>query len=242
MRLRTSPSRNQRPKSTKIPSEWSRAWRPGVMTAAGGVQLARTLEALPEHRQEALLWHYASTLDHDGVANLVAAGTLTCNLGEPAPPLTGARLGSDGRYHLCDGDRLICSHRRVSNGAGEWVYRHKDDCCWWSEGVQFRLQVPPGRDPETLRRRVISWKVTVHGESVEPSLVPRRQRCPVDLNPWPPDMTTSTRTGRMRRALVEALGAQCHAWNTNLRATLQAGLQARLTYPSGRIGPSSPAT
>jgi hypothetical protein len=185
-----------------------------------------TLDELPEHRREALLWRFALELDYDGMDDLVRERSQRpCRVarlaGLAAPDSTGlesaavAVLGDDGRYHLRTGDRLVCAtrgrHRAAAGG-----YPHKQWCYWWvGDTGEYRIQAPPGvaYEPRRHRSRTVSWVVRLTGQTQPLALVAPGERCREEgtWQAWPAHLTVATPLGRVRLVLVEALGDGCHA-------------------------------
>jgi hypothetical protein len=60
----------------------------------------------------------------------------------------------------------------------------------------------------------VRWSVALTGHQLDPALVPWTQRCPVDVHVlgWPSVATARPGPiGKVRAALITALGASCHA-------------------------------
>src|SRR5688500_4197381 len=100
-----------------------------------------TLDDLPMHRQEALLWRYALELDYDGVDDLVRAADprpcMSAWVDVDEPRLGPAELGDDGRFHLrVDGELLCALKRRRRDAPG--VARHQVNYQWWTDGRSYR--------------------------------------------------------------------------------------------------------
>ncbi|MEU5942873.1 endonuclease domain-containing protein [Micromonospora sp. NPDC047548] len=185
------------------------AWRPA--TVAGG------LVDLPEHRRDALLWHFAYErmycgLDYDAVDELVREQSpVPCLSQAPGPEreknITAA-LGSDGRYHLCHGPVPVCGSRPC-RGNGSGVYRHQEEVRWWLSAAGYHISIPPGA-AAVRQVRVVRWLVELVEVGIDPALVRGRQRCRERAD-WPGYQGPDTPLGRVRAALVAAAGPWCHA-------------------------------
>jgi hypothetical protein len=181
-----------------------------VEEISGEAVPAGSLDGLPGHRRETLLWRYAVSMDWVAVDEAVrAAGTRPC-LGAGVPG-EGERLavrGSDGRFHLLYGSKALCEARRKTVGPVPHTIKY----AWWSDGVLYRRQVPASRPQEgTYQWRTVRWAVDLLGEDVAAAAVPTRQRCPIDAQRgyWPTCIDPSTPLGRIRRTLVDAFGPHC---------------------------------
>jgi hypothetical protein len=89
---------------------------------------------------------------------------------------------------------------------------NRKECLWFVDARGYRLLPNLAEDP-TTHRRWKRWKITLLDTTADPIDVPRRARCPLpetrDL--WPAPVDPTTRLGRIRRLLLDALGPRCHA-------------------------------
>ncbi|MGV9567784.1 endonuclease domain-containing protein [Streptomyces sp. NPDC003480] len=174
-----------------------------------------SLDELPPYRRAQLLWRWA----HQGVAfveDLVRdAEKQPCRLPSPPPGPPGRTLavpGDDGRFHLERAGRMLCGD---TEAAGVWSHRQQ---CGWVEREHGPQEWKGGRldDSETVvwRSLVVEWPVRVTGPGVDPGTVDRPDRChggPYELmHLWPPRPARTASIRRLRAALVDALGADCH--------------------------------
>ncbi|WP_330457692.1 endonuclease VII domain-containing protein [Streptomyces sp. NBC_00820] len=172
-----------------------------------------TLDDLPPYRRAKLLWDNAH-FGVWGVDQMVreAAGTPCRLTSAPVPDSPRmAVLGDDGRYHLMSGDQMHCSKKLLV----EQGWEHRQDCSWWSTSAGA---VQAG-DYEQYRCLDQRWFVNLVGEEGVPlDSVPAGLRCqghgyggPYEsFHYWPPPPARTREVRRLRTALVEALGADCH--------------------------------
>ncbi|MBQ0888601.1 hypothetical protein KBZ94_27390 [Streptomyces sp. RM72] len=128
---------------------------------------------------------------------------------------TTAILGSDGLWHLRLGTAMVCSNaaRRFldldapSPSPGTVIphsYRAR-----FHDGL-VGLEQPGAPD----------WDVALTGEERQPDLVPRGERCPINLDQgdWAPCSVVSRSDwkGRKRNLYIAAAGPMCHACGDNL--------------------------
>ncbi|MFF0092696.1 endonuclease domain-containing protein [Streptomyces canus] len=167
-----------------------------------------TLDDLPPYRRAKLLWDYAH-FGVPGIEDMVRerAGQ-PCRLSGvvvPASPRV-AVLGSDGRRHLMSDGRLICSDRASAQG-----WEHRQYCAW---GQTPQGPVEDHRVAEAYQSIVAGWLVRLVDEGVPPESVPVEQRCgggPYGgFHYWPPPPARTSAVRRLRAALVDALGPDCH--------------------------------
>jgi recombination endonuclease VII len=186
-----------------------------------------SLDELPDHRREHLLWQHALTLDYEGVEDLVLAlAQQPCRWRWNNTPdgLTDASavLGDDGRYHLLLADILVCDEdsHRPDRAAAAGRFGHGQRCYWWTDGTSYRVQPPqttgPRRPVGTTRRtatRTVTWTVALTGVVTAPELVPPSHRCPCAgaRMRWPAQHTPATPIGRIRIQLAAEFGSACHA-------------------------------
>jgi hypothetical protein len=173
-----------------------------------------SLDELPPYRRAQLLWRWA----HQGVPfveDLVRdAEKRPCRLPTPPPGPPGRTLavpGDDGRFHLERAGRMLCGE---AEAAGAWSHRQH---CGWIEREHGPQEWMGGRqdDPEAAFVSVMAgWPVRAIGPGVDPGTVDRSQRCLAGryalLHLWPPRPARTASIRRLRAALVDALGADCH--------------------------------
>lgn len=141
----------------------------------------------PEHRREALLWHYALELDYDGVDDLVRPGeSAACDWqwNQPHDGHPAAKLGDDGRYHLFRAGVLMCSEVRQPTPAQQQsmangLHPHQRRFSWWTDGNEYRI-FPP-RSAVDWQRRIVTgevrWTIRLAVVEEDPAVVPPRLRC-----------------------------------------------------------------
>jgi hypothetical protein len=172
-----------------------------------------TLDDLPPYRRAKLLWRWA----HQGLPYVeqlvIEAASRPCRLPRPPFNLLGttlAFLGSDGRRHLARADQLLCGK---DAGAGGWS--HRQHCGWIETGDGPREWKGGLVDDDIVWGGVeATWTVDPAGPGIDPGLVPKRERCAAGphslLHCWPPPPARTASVRRMRAALVDALGPDCH--------------------------------
>lgn len=166
------------------------------------------LDDLPPYRRAKLLWEFP----HDGVDGI--NDRMRELAGEPCylssgPKPSSPRVavpGSDGRYHLvCDG-RMICAEGRTDEG-----WSHLQHCSWTEIDGILIDGYRAGGVFESIKQE---WSVQHLPESVTPSTVPLEQRCQYGtygvFHFWPPPPAKTSVVRRLRTALIEALGEDCH--------------------------------
>lgn len=174
------------------------------------------LADLPEHRRDALLWHFAyegtyGGLDYEGVDDLVQERSsrlcLPANRAVETVPAFTAALGTDGRYHLCRENVPVCGGTRRRSDAAIG-YRHELRHHWWVSLSGYHARAS---EAAAARRheRIVGWVVQLVGEHIDPVQVRGRQRCPIRAE-WPSYQGPDTPLGRLRAVLAEALGPLCH--------------------------------
>lgn len=181
----------------------------------------RCLGELPERRREMLLWTAALLLDYDGVEDDVLHRAQRECAWRYYPAGTQhllARRGSDGRYHLCVGERVVCGEHieRRRRGEASGVVRHEQWCYWWTDGVRYRLQPPAGEPFLAHEQRpfpTVRWSFRLTGDTAAPDTVPPRRRCPTHgaRALWPAHLNPATTRGRLRLRLATEFGHLCHA-------------------------------
>jgi Recombination endonuclease VII len=188
------------------------------------------IDDFPLHRQRAILWRFI--LDYSNLpeyavrdeaaidAMIHAVGTKVCPMAVYRSPGDGtprAERGSDGRFHLIVGDRMLCS-AGVRSGA----YRHNQSLCWWTDQQRYSVQAPasawqvgPDELPKlvvgTSTRREVRWSATLIGEVTDPATVHPTHRCPAYSSSYWPGHINKGPLGRIRAQLVAAFGPSCHA-------------------------------
>jgi hypothetical protein len=172
-----------------------------------------SLDELPPYRRAQLLWLFAER-GLVGVEDLVRdAENRPCRLpsAPPWPPgKTLALPGDDGRFHLERGGRMLCDD---AEAAGGWS--HRQHCEWIDSGSgaeEWRGGIAP--DPLIWGSLVAEWVVRPTGPGVDPGTVDRRHRCIggeyLLRHMWPPRPARTAAIRRLRAALVDALGPDCH--------------------------------
>ncbi|WP_185149011.1 endonuclease domain-containing protein [Streptomyces sp. Ag109_O5-1] len=168
-----------------------------------------TLDDLPPYRRAKLLWELA----HFGVAGVdqmvrERAG-VPCRLsGEPKPSSPRvAVLGDDGRFHLMSDGKLLCAQGRTEQ---RWEHTQ---ICSWTETSGGLLQ--GYRSDGTHESVAHTWLAQAADEGVPSTALRPEQRCQSDnytvtMHYWPPLPARTAPVRRMRAALVEALGPDCH--------------------------------
>jgi hypothetical protein len=175
-----------------------------------------TLDDLPQHRRDALLWRYAMRLDYGEVDELVRERSLRPCIRQNGPVVESGRLavlGDDGRYHLCiDGTPVCRPQRQRKNAKG---HRHEMFFSWWTDGTIYRIHPPQGvpSEPSRHRRVKVTWIVTLTRQALDPALIPHAERCPMwqCRQHWPPYDRPGSDLTRIRAAVIAALGPGCHA-------------------------------
>lgn len=194
------------------------------------VTTAATLAELPAARRELLLWRWLPELDYDGVelhfqGLREARGAGPCQPSQVQSPGDRAGdtavLGDDGRYHLHDGNRLLCAvHRydiRSAPAAGPGPIIHEMRAHWWTDGTRHLLNAPRnGRVLGADGDRLVQWPVRLTTEHADPASVPNRRRCPVNAHfgLWPRFVDPATQKGRIRAQLVAEFGPRCAVCRT----------------------------
>ncbi|MET9765056.1 endonuclease domain-containing protein [Streptomyces sp. NPDC006372] len=171
-----------------------------------------TLDDLTPYRRAKLLWRwahhglpYVEQLVIDAASGPCRLPRLFFNLSGTTPAFTG----SDGRHHLAR-DELLCGK---DAGAGAWSHRKH---CEWIEAGDGPRERKGGRvDADVVWGGVeATWTVTRAGPGIDPGLVPKRERCiagPYELlHCWPPPRARTASVRRMRAALVDLRGPDCH--------------------------------
>ncbi|MDX3165896.1 endonuclease domain-containing protein [Streptomyces scabiei] len=174
-----------------------------------------TLDDLSPYRRAKLLWRWA----HQGlhfVEQLVADGAShPCHLptAPPGPPGTALAVpGDDGRHHLVRAGRMMCGETETATDGG-WPHRQY---CSWTETDDGPQEWTGGRDGGdiTWGDSHTEWAVRPAGEGVDPGTVPRRERCVAGryttMHSWPPPPARTASIRRLRAALVNTLGPDCH--------------------------------
>lgn len=173
------------------------------------------LDDLPPYRRAKLLWRWA----HQGVRSVEQrvryADGEPCGLPTPPPGPSGrtvAVLGDDGLHHLSRGGQMLCCTGKTNEDA--WV--HQQPCGWLDLGNGPQDWQWSVDEPAVATRHVLSvkWHVRPAGPDVDPGTIARRDRCRAGdymvAHSWPPPPARTPSIRRMRAALVEALGPDCH--------------------------------
>ncbi|AVH55638.1 hypothetical protein C4B68_07420 [Streptomyces dengpaensis] len=173
---------------------------------SGTMPLMPTLDDLPPYRRAKLLWDFA----HFGVwgvdQKVREAVGKPCHVNGPVPdPPRVAVLGDDGRFHLMSGDQMHCSKKPFDQG-----WEHRQYCSWSASDTGTAPVGDPGQS-QTLDHR---WFVNAEGEGVPLESVSAEQHCAGGgyggFHFWPPPPAKTAVVRRLRAALVEALGPDCH--------------------------------
>jgi Recombination endonuclease VII len=193
-----------------------------------------TLDELPEHRREHLLWKHALELDYAGVQDLVLELAQYPCLWDWANTPEGlseavAVFGADGRWHLRLANELICGEdTRRPRGLAAGLFVHEQGCHWWTDGVRYRIQAPVVDGPDGPRLaaggtgRAVRWTFALTDMISPAETVPPAERCPcggVQLV-WPAYHTSATPLGRIRIQLTKEFGGGCHACRRGLAAAV----------------------
>ncbi|TLQ39259.1 hypothetical protein [Streptomyces marianii] len=185
---------------------------------------AHHLYALPKHRRldlKARFPHLTEQQISDQLGrNLEARGAACARLDKRRGHLPAvAILGSDERWHLRLGTAMICSNAAriflnldVPAPTPGTVIPHS-----------FRAfrSGPAGHVAEDDRAGVRpDWDVVLTGQERRPDLVPRAERCPINLDQgdWAPfsQVPRSDWKGRKRNLYIAAAGPMCHACGDSL--------------------------
>ncbi|MDT0321445.1 endonuclease domain-containing protein [Streptomyces millisiae] len=182
---------------------------------------AGSLEDLPEHRREVMLWRWAWLYDYDDLDEHVRLDSRrpACRVpdflsrGDWSDAL--AVGGNDGRYHLRLDRTLLCGD------AGPFTDYHLDDdpegvphhrwVHWWTDGTRYRLTAPRDGDRKGHQNTEVRWTVRLEDEEVAPASVAPQERCPVNahMGRWPRYLGSKSKLGRIRAQLVDAFGPLC---------------------------------
>jgi hypothetical protein len=144
---------------------------------------------------------------------VIDAADEPCRLPHPPSGLPGTTLavpGSDGRHHLARAGQLLCGE---AAGARGWAHRKH---CEWIEAVDGPTEWKGGLVEGVIvwGAAEATWTVDPAGPGIDPGLVPKRERClagPYELlHSWPPPPARTASVRRMRAALIDALGPDCH--------------------------------
>lgn len=199
--------------------------------------VAPTLQHLPEHRREAMLWHRALTHtyeDAEELLNLPHHRQQPCTHKPMTRPgnWTAARAvrGDDGLFHLRLGPQAACGVLHPGAQGDAVVHLERE---FLRPGEDPHRYYPdPHHDPfsrpgthtwtaEGAQTRDRRWTTALlDGTAQDPTTVRRSERCPVrlDFGHWPTPIDPATPKGRLRRLLVETLGPACggchDAWGT----------------------------
>ncbi|GGU37701.1 hypothetical protein [Streptomyces violascens] len=132
-----------------------------------------------------------------------------------------AILGSDGRWHLRLGTAMICSSAArilvdldVPAPTPGTVIPHSFRARFRTDDHADHVveEERPGARPD--------WDVALTGEERQPDLVPRGDRCPINLDQgdWSPCslVSRSDWKGRKRNLYIAAAGPMCHACGDSL--------------------------
>ncbi|MBF6328476.1 hypothetical protein IU452_08080 [Nocardia transvalensis] len=132
-----------------------------------------------------------------------------------------AVLGTDGRYHLRLGERLVCAERYVrgrDEPAITGLTTHREDYHWWTDGTRFQEWAPRLPDGTYDHDKVqwwecYDWPVELTTTVCRPGDVPWVQRCSTAESRvwWPEHKDPSGPIGQLFRQLSNEFGRTCHA-------------------------------
>jgi hypothetical protein len=160
-------------------------------------------------RRDHLLRRYARLwgAEPEEVAQLVRTqAQRPCLIAPDRAPTSTARLGDDGRYHLCRDGQPVCATSRVRGVPGR--YRHNTRCSWWYLDGQRRFGVSHAPDVD-LHAVKVTWTVELLDGEHLPAAIAPSLRCSVPLLRWPPYAGSATPIARIRARLIEVLGPDC---------------------------------
>ncbi|MFF3896432.1 endonuclease domain-containing protein [Streptomyces sp. NPDC001812] len=107
---------------------------------------------------------------------------------------------------------MLCGEAGVGG-----VWSHRQHCGWIEREREDGPQEWRGGrldDADTLVSLVVEWPVLVGGPGVDPGMVERPDRCQGGAyelrHLWPPRLARTASVRRLRSALIDALGADCH--------------------------------
>ncbi|MEO3976763.1 hypothetical protein [Streptomyces sp. CAU 1734] len=180
------------------------------------------LYALPEHRRLDLLARFPQ-LDEEQISawlglTLAFRGPVCARLEKRRGHLPAtAVLGSDERWHLRLGTAMVCSNAArilidldAPAPVPGTVVAH-------SFRVRFRSGEQSSPPAGAVRP---DWDVVLTGQEREPDLVPRAERCPINLDQgdWAPCRVVSRSDwkGHKRNRYIAAAGTMCHACGDSL--------------------------
>lgn len=192
-------------------------------------QVPTRLADLPEWRVRNLVWLH---LEHWNLAQIewwsMATAHQTCPVGEMFDHITaeavtaqGAKLGTDGRYHLLTKAGLACGspgrggkviHRRYYHTSGHnGKYRAKVHYRIPGECPLCGLWITDKHDSESHPSHSISreyeWSFRLTGEVVEAHTVHPWMRC--DDGRWPTHVHPASARGKVVQTLIDAFGYRC---------------------------------
>lgn len=162
---------------------------------------ATCLGDLPEHRRLSVAYAAASRA-YSG-RDVFQLWT-ECLFPKPVVEVAdGARLGSDGRFHLVSGGRLTCAPARGRHY--QWIHWNYDP-----QTDRYRIH-PPNEDHDNYRfdQLEFQWTVTPAGELTNAVLVRPTERCPIAREHWPGYVGGGDSLANLRRVLIDSLGPLC---------------------------------
>ncbi|WP_333745595.1 endonuclease domain-containing protein [Streptomyces sp. IBSBF 2950] len=174
-----------------------------------------TLDDLSPYRRAKLLWRWSFRGLHFVEQLVIDSANRPCHLPTPPPGPPGRALavpGDDGRHHLVRAGRMLCSDSDTQADDG-WSHRQH---CGWIDAGNGPQEWRGGRDDGEIRWNSADalWVVRPAGPGIDPATVARRDRCVagqyMTMHHWPPPPTRTASIRRLRAALVEALGPDCH--------------------------------
>nr|AHE40459.1 Endonuclease [Streptomyces sp. F12] len=193
----------------------------GARAEHAGMTSAHHLYALPEHRRLDLKARFPRLTEQqisDQLGRTLQLRGAACARSDkrrghlPAVAI----LGSDERWHLRLGTAMICSNAArmfidldVPAPTPGTVIPHS-----------FRTRFPNGSVGLERPGYRPDWDVVLTGQEQRPDLVPRAERCPINLDQgdWAPCSVVSRSDwkGRKRNLYIAAAGPMCHACGDSL--------------------------
>ncbi|QKV98320.1 hypothetical protein HUT19_42145 (plasmid) [Streptomyces sp. NA02950] len=173
------------------------------------------LDDLSPYRRAKLLWRW-SFRGLPFVEQLVIdSADRPCRLPAPPPGPPGRALavpGDDGRHHLVRAGRVLCCD---ADADAVDVWSHRQRCTWVETGDGPRKWTGGRDDGEIIWGSAdTAWTVRPTGPGTDPGTIVRRDRCVaghyMTLHLWPPPPARTASIRRLRAALVDTIGSDCH--------------------------------